>query len=919
MINRLLKATGRFAAYHPWILFAVILLLTVVFGILSSRIQMNMNMNILLPEDEPIVEEYNLIMKEFEGASNIIVTAQGNPDDLIAYVEHVVPKIENFDSWIVTEASDKVRRQHEQALEKVRKGFTDPKPEGYFQRVDYKVPPDFLQNHGLMLIKPKDMENSRELFLNPGLGEFLTNLNNSLEKEYIQSEEKISTTLREQQAVAFLDEIELFTDALEDGLFGNEPEKQAQLAVDAITTGSPYFFSPERDLLLFMVIPSFNILDMDWLMPAVNGLEELLEKEAEDYNVTVGLTGSMTLGRDEMDAAMEDSMTLTMIAIVAVLLLFMVSFRMVSAPVLAVINLLIGVIWAMGLSYLMVGILNMFTAMMAIILIGLGIDFSVHIISVYTELRNLGVKAEEAIISTLEKVGKGIITGGLTTAAAFLTLMIGRSRAFTEFGLVCGIGLIIIMISTILTLPTLLMIQNKVWLRRKKEHRISRDITYGFIGRLAKTIHNHQRFSIGALIVVTGLFIWQTTRLKTDYNYLNLEPEGLKSIMLQDTLIKKFNMSMDMGNITATTLQENEIITEKARALNSVSFVESLTDYIPPKENQMKRAEIASGIRTIMKSASPEGFVGPDEYDAFLEELMRLEMNIIEMQDMAFVGGQDLLDRKAMRLVGHPTKENIKGNLSQLISSLSEMESMPDNLIPFSRTFRRQYRERVIRMANPEKITLDMLPPMIREKYVNDDQNLFLITIYPKGNIWNEQNIKNFSRELQEISPRISGLPLLMNRLMIIMGKDGKRAVLLTLGIVFLLLLLDFGRFRDAILAMTPMVVGILWTTGLMGLLGLKINLLNIMAIPLIVGIGIDDGVHLIHRWHIEKNIYHAFASTGKAVIITSLTTMLSFGSLVFATYRGFGSFGIALFIGTGMCLLASILILPGFLKKNDE
>lgn len=143
-------------------------------------------------------------------------------------------------------------------------------------------------------------------------------------------------------------------------------------------------------------------------MPAVNGLEELLEKEAEDYNVTVGLTGSMTLGRDEMDAAMEDSMTLTMIAIVAVLLLFMVSFRMVSAPVLAVINLLIGVIWAMGLSYLMVGILNMFTAMMAIILIGLGIDFSVHIISVYTELRNLGSKRKKPSSALWKKSGKGL-------------------------------------------------------------------------------------------------------------------------------------------------------------------------------------------------------------------------------------------------------------------------------------------------------------------------------------------------------------------------------------------------------------------------------------------------------------------------------------------------------------------------------
>lgn len=917
MVNRLLRAVGRFAAYHTWILFIIIIMLTIFFGFLSTRISINMNMNVLLPENEPIVEEYNLIMEEFEGASSIMVTVQGDPDDCIAYVEHVVPFIEDFDNWIVTQASERVQKQHESLLKNIEKGLSQNSKEGYFRRVDYKIPPDFVKNHGLMLIKPRDLENSRELFLEPGLSEYLTNMNNSLEKEYIQSEEKISTTQREQQAVQFLDGIELFTLALEKGLFGDKPDAEALEAVNAMTLGSPYIFSPERDLLLFMVIPSFNAMAMDWLQPAVNGLEELLEKEADAFNVTVGLTGAITLQRDEMDAVMEDSMTLTMIAIVAVLLLFMISFRMVSAPILAVINLLIGVIWAMGSSYIMVGVLNMFTAMMAIILIGLGIDFSVHIISVYTELKNLGIKAEEAVISTLEKVGKGIITGGLTTAAAFLTLMIGKSRAFTEFGLVCGTGLIIIMISTLLTLPTLLIIQHKVWVFKKKEDKISRDISYGFIGSIAEKVYLHRRISLVTLMIVTGFFIWQTSRLKMDYNYLNMEPEGLKSVILQDTLIAKFNMSMEIANITATSLGENERITEEVRGANSVSFVESLTDFLPPREEQLARADGVAEIRRLMLQQSPEGSIHAGDYGLVLQELNRLEMNVIEMQDMAFVGGQDLVDRKAIRLVGHPEKEELSGSLSRLIARLEDQGKMPENHIPFARTFRREYRDRVISMANPEMLTLDMIPHMIRDKYVNRDENLFLITIYPKGNIWDMQNLKIFTAELTAISPRISGLPPLMDRLMDIIGSDGRRAVLLTLAVVFVLLFMDFGSFRYALLAMVPMVIGLLWMTGLMGLLDLKINMLNIMAIPLIVGIGIDDGVHLLHRWHVEKDLHHVFASTGKAVTITSLTTMLSFGSLVFATYRGFGSFGLALFLGTGMCLLASVLILPVFIKKD--
>lgn len=263
MVNRLLGAVGRFAAYHTWILFIIIILLTVFFGFLSTRISININMNVLLPENEPIVEEYNLIMEEFEGASSIMVTVQGDLEDCIAYVEHVVPLIEDFDNWIVTQASERVQKQHGYLLNNIEKGMSQNSDEGYFRRVDYKIPPDFVKNHGLMLIKPKDLKNSRELFLDPGLAEYLTNLNNSLEKEYIQSEEKISTTQREQQAVQFLDGIELFTLALEKGLFEDNPAPEALEAVNAMTLGSPYIFSPERDLLLFMVIPTFNAMAMD--------------------------------------------------------------------------------------------------------------------------------------------------------------------------------------------------------------------------------------------------------------------------------------------------------------------------------------------------------------------------------------------------------------------------------------------------------------------------------------------------------------------------------------------------------------------------------------------------------------------------------------------------------------------------------
>ena len=110
---------------------------------------------------------------------------------------------------------------------------------------------------------------------------------------------------------------------------------------------------------------------------------------------------------------------------------------------------------------------------------------------------------------------------------------------------------------------------------------------------------------------------------------------------------------------------------------------------------------------------------------------------------------------------------------------------------------------------------------------------------------------------------------------------------------------------------------------GLMHLVGMQLTVVNVMGLPMILGIGIDDGVHIVHRWRIEgnKKVKQIFASTGKAIFLTSITTMLAFGSLVFSIWRGFGSLGGAMFIGVGACFLSTVIILSGiigFLERKN-
>jgi predicted RND superfamily exporter protein len=157
-----------------------------------------------------------------------------------------------------------------------------------------------------------------------------------------------------------------------------------------------------------------------------------------------------------------------------------------------------------------------------------------------------------------------------------------------------------------------------------------------------------------------------------------------------------------------------------------------------------------------------------------------------------------------------------------------------------------------------------------------------------------------------------------------IFGRDGRNAMLLTLIIVFLLLWVDFKSWRHAAIGMVPLGIGILWLVGVMNLAGMQFSIMTFMGLPMIIGIGIDDGVHILHRWRNEGKgkTRTIFSSTGKAIFLTSLTTMFAFGSLGWSAFPAWAQFGMPLFIGVGTCFLTSIFILPGiigWMEKRTE
>ncbi len=907
MRDKILLKLAHWHSSYPWRMLILVFILTVLFGWLFGHLKQTMRWSDLLPTKDTRTVEFNKIISEFVSATSIVVVVEGEEDRIKSFAEQAVPKI---------------------------LAARDPKDNQLCaQRVDYKQDVGFLKNHGFMLMKADDLENLKDIFKDPHLLPLLTSINDSFEKEYIQREGSISTRESEDNAVVFLNGLQEWLETMREYALETSLSKDnAKRAVDNLLLGEPYLLSYDRSALILNIIPNFTMMDASKLVSGTDAIQGVIDDLQKDFpDVTAGLTGMIPLGHDEMVYAEKSLGYTTLIAILGIIILLVVSFRMWVAPLLAVISLLVGVIWAGGTVFLVVKQLNIMTSMFVVILLGLGIDFSIHIISTFTEERSLGKSIEKSNEETFLKSGKGILSGALTTACAFFTLTISSSRGMKEMGIVMGSGLLCILLVTFLLLPSLLVLRERRLEKRRKKGKEKRrwarkDISFRFLGKATGFMGRHFITTLIASLAATVILIFFATKITFDQNYMNIEAKGLTSILLQDTVLDKFDLGMDYALILADSPEKSRKIAQASRDLASVAMAEDISFYLPSEEEQKKRLPYIIEIREAILSGSTAPSLKGSGIDDLLEELQRLEMNIKELQDMAYLGGQDKVEKKCSEIVGSPDDPSLKNRIEELVLLLEKNKNQAwKGLERFENDYVPYFKKTVIQMSSPEKITQDMLPLSVLDRYSNQKRDTFLVTVFPAGNIWQDaEYLKRFTEDLRKVSDRATGFPPIFRALVEIIGRDGRNAALLTLLIVFLLLTLDYSNPGKALIAMIPLGMGLFWMVGLMKLAGMQLTVVNVMGIPLIIGIGIDDGVHIIHRWRREGRgkLRAIFASTGKAILLTSLTTMLAFGSLVFSVWRGFGQLGGALAIGVGACFLTTVIMLPGiigFLERKKK
>jgi hopanoid biosynthesis associated RND transporter like protein HpnN len=676
-------------------------------------------------------------------------------------------------------------------------------------------------------------------------------------------------------------------------LLAQPPEQQDLLAEPQ------YFFSGDDSLAFLLVRPIKDEGSFTAARQSVETMRAIVAAARPKFpGLELGLTGLPVLETDEMVAADHDTRLASWLAVAGVTLLFFIVYRSVYYPLLTVATLLIGTAWAMGWLTLTVGHLNILSATFAVMLIGMG-DYGVLWVMRYEYERGRGADVETALRRTAVVVGAGTATAALTTALAFYAAMLADFQAVAELGWIAGSGVLLCSFSCFTMLPALL----KVFDRRVQPAPVTLPLPNcaawlpGLTGRA--------RWVLAGGLGLTAVLACCAGRVSYDHNLLHLQARGLDSVKWEMTLIEHTaGASWHAQSYTATPA---EALALKARyeQLPEVSRVVEVASLVP--DDQGQKLPLLRDVQARLRHLPPRGAAIPHARPSCAD--LRAELTGLSGQLQPLAG------------VGSPL-------LKDLCRSLADLRRRLDNLPRAAAEERlQQFEERMAQdlagdlhrlrdVATPQPITLADLPTPLRERYVGQSGK-WLLQVFGKDCLWDFEPLEHFVHQIRTVDREATGKPFATVEGLKAMKNGFQWAGLYAFCAIVLVLAGDFRSPRTTLIALAPLAMGVTLAVGVLGLFGVPLNPANMIALPLVLGVGVDNGVHVLHDFLARKSEGQNVLSRaiGRGVLVKALTTMIGFGTLMISSQRGLAGLGLILTLGVGCCMLTALVFLPALLR----
>lgn len=666
-----------------------------------------------------------------------------------------------------------------------------------------------------------------------------------------------------------------------------------------------FLWSDDQRLLFVLANPRASAGDFNRFQTAVAKIRaDVSALQAEHPEVEVGITGRAVLESDEMAAVQRDMTIAVVISLVGVTMLFVVFFRGIVQPALAAITLLVGASWALGFTTLTIGHLNILSIAFLPMLIGLSVDCSIHFVARYREERAAGHETGAAMARTIAGAGGGIAAAALTTAVSFLALLLAGFQGLAELGFVSGSGVLLAAAATFTTLPALLVLSD----RRKAGRAVPPPPAAPHPAPRSPGLGRPAAALILSVVLV-GLVVPGLGRVRFDFNLLNLQADDTEAARWARTVFASTRRSVLFEEVAAGSLDETRRKAAALSALPSVAEVESVLSVLP--EDQERKRPLISDLQSLVGDlALRPAPAGPVDVDAVRAILARLKFKL---------GGADTPEPAQ---TGFDRDRRQVGRLvDELLAVTGRMDAadVGRTLAGFQEQLFRDLQEQLaVLMSAPEAepVTPADLPPALQARYVGRTGQ-YRLFVFPAEDIWEFEPLARFVTDVRSVDPDTHGTPGSTYEYVRMMKEGYERAGWYALLSVTVLVVLVFRAVQPALLALVPLTVGAVWTLGLMGLLGASFNLANLLLLPLLVGIGIDNGIYVVRRFRETDPSSGAPAlprSTARAIILSALTTMVGFGSLMISSHHGIHSLGLVVVLGVGSVLAVSLMTLPALL-----
>lgn len=661
--------------------------------------------------------------------------------------------------------------------------------------------------------------------------------------------------------------------------------KPRQLSWQEIMYGQEATAADRRSLIL--VRP--NVLDYDTLLPGATALNEI-RRLAEDAGigpangVIVRLTGGPALQYDELATVQRGMAIVGAASLALVTLILWLALRSLSTVLVCLVTLIVGLVWTAGFATVAVGHLNLISVAFAVLFVSLVVDFSIHFCLRAREAA-AATDPRAAVRTAAGSVGGSLGLCALSTAVGFYAFLPTDYRGVSELGVIAGTGMLIGLIANWTLLPALLTLFP---VRAASSAGVTVLAGLSFPRRAVRG--GALGFGLAGLAALPGLSF--------DINPLNLQDEEAESVIALRTLMAGDNRDIWTAASLASDADHARARAAAFEALPEVDRVVSQPDFVPTEQEQ--RLEVIADIAAALE---PDPFALA--YDAPTANDQRGAINALAAS----------LDRLA-------AGGSMPGGAEQMRSALARLAQASDAEIAAAET--------ALVGALPSRLdaldaALDAqafdrgdLPAELMARYRGTD-GVLRLDITPADDITaDNQALKRFVAALRTVDPGVTDDPVLVLEAGRVMVNAFAQAMISALAVIALILYVVVRRLRDVVIILTPLCLAGVLTGAAMRLIGLDFNFANVIVLPLLLGIGVDSAIHLVHRFRADPKRNLVQTSTVPAVLFSALTTMAGFGSLALSPHPGTASMGQLLLIGVVLTVACTMILIPALLPRRD-